>query len=219
MNVLTSIKHKLHIGREIPIGKNNETGETGAQINTQDKVSLSSGSDEEKTSMSLKDAATSGGVGFAIGLGVGNNGRIKNLENEMNTMKSGEKLGPPMTMEDGKEPSVTPREMKALKMISRQAFRDEFIYDDSAGWGVISGAIGALPGLMVATAFPAIGLGIIGASVLTGVTIAGCSSGRTAAKQARKKWLGKFGNQSEAESMKEFNKGYPELWLKMLKKG
>ncbi|MCD4784091.1 MAG: hypothetical protein K8T10_09745 [Candidatus Eremiobacteraeota bacterium] len=216
MNMLTSIKNRLHIGREIPMGKNSKTGETEAKIDTEDKVSISSGSGEDNNSMSLKNAATSGGVGFAIGLGVGNNGRIKNLENEMNTMKSGKMPDTPTKMENGKEPPITQREFKAIKMISRKAFRENFIDKDFGAPAIFIGMCGILPALVLAPTVT-IGLGALGAVMIAGETIRGISSGNAASKKAQRNWLGEFRNKSEAESMVELNSKHPDIWMKMMK--
>ncbi len=127
MKIISSILNKFRRGRMINVHKNSEAGIAGDQIDIKDKVCLSSGSGEEKNSMTLKDAAISGGVGFAIGLGMGNSGRIKELENQIKSLKFHNKMKRDIGFwneeQDGPEPSLTPLELKAIKMMCKDRYK------------------------------------------------------------------------------------------------
>ncbi|MCD4782730.1 MAG: hypothetical protein K8T10_02750 [Candidatus Eremiobacteraeota bacterium] len=229
MNVLTSIKHKLHIGREIPMGENSKTGETGAKIDTQDKVSLSSGSGEEKNSMSLKDAATSGGVGFAIGLGMGNRGAINEIKEKIGFSKSGDKTNSQISGNKGEEPPITAKEFKALKKIYRKEYWEGFRSGEqykpncysgmmrNVQYGLWTGAgIAFLSFLVGVTAPLTLGAILVGPALICG-TVAGDVDGRDNGKHYRNEWKNVFSEKSEAESMVALNKEYPDIWMKMMK--
>lgn len=227
MNILASIKHRLSKGNEIPVGYKDEAGETVAQINIEDKVSISSGSGNEKNSMSLKDAAIAGGVGMSLGIGMGNSGKIENLEKEIRDMKSGKTLYYDPSWSEGNEPEMTPREMKALKMISKNAFLKGVKNPDSPNAegalvvaciiGVcVSGAIVPLGATGLAAAAVFMGIPVLGMTLVQAVSC--ISSGKNKAKLEKTKWAKSFSDKTEAESIAELKENNSEIWMKMMMK-
>ncbi|MCD4783098.1 MAG: hypothetical protein K8T10_04615 [Candidatus Eremiobacteraeota bacterium] len=227
MNILDSIKHRLSKGNKIPVGHNDEAGETVAQNNIEDKVSLSSGSGDKNDSMSLKDVATAGGVGLSLGIGMGNSGKIENLEKEIRDMKSGKALYYVPSWSEGNEPEMTPREMKALKMISKNAFLKGVKNPDNSNNGValvLAGIIGVyasmtmIPiGTVGLAAFATfMGIPVLGMTLVQ--TVACLASGKNKANQEKTKWAKTFSDKTEAESMAEFKDNNPEIWMNIMMK-
>ncbi|MBI2266060.1 MAG: hypothetical protein HYU64_12945 [Armatimonadetes bacterium] len=198
------------------INKFRFSNETGKPQNIQE-ANPDNTSENEKNGLSIKDVAITSAAGLALGVATGTSSRLNQLEKEIHGMKSG--VFPP-SWGGGPEPPITPREMKALDMITKEAYRDKISL--ASGGAVLALSAGGLGGgavaLMASALVPptplTIGASVIGGALLAWVLDANME-GKSASEWARHHWQEVFASQPEAQSMVTLNKERPDVWLKL----